>query len=148
MYFRESQMIIRDVFQHVAGDQHVYRARLNARHGGDVEVKVNASVQEICRNILGCKRSNVFPLRPLGREMEYPLLEKDVPCRKGSGDANRGRKHSMPDAGDASWAAYVLVPVIIEKAASPPTARATRDVQRIRPADHAPPASHPLCNAS
>jgi len=27
MYFRESQMIIRDVFQHVAGDQHVYRAR-------------------------------------------------------------------------------------------------------------------------
>ena len=27
MYFRESQVIIRDVFQHVAGDQHVYRAR-------------------------------------------------------------------------------------------------------------------------
>ena len=27
MYFLESQMIITDVFQHVAGDQHVYRAR-------------------------------------------------------------------------------------------------------------------------
>ena len=38
MYFLESQMIIRDVFQHVAGDQHVYRARWNARHRGDVEV--------------------------------------------------------------------------------------------------------------
>ena len=38
MYLRESQWIIKDVFQHVAGDQHVYRARWNARHRCDVEV--------------------------------------------------------------------------------------------------------------
>ena len=105
-------------------------------------------MQEICRNILRCKRSNLPPQKPLGREMEYPLLAKDGPCRKGSGDANRGRKHSMPDAGVASWAAYVLVPIIVEKAASPPTARVTGNVMRISPAGHAPPASHPLCNAS
>ena len=44
MYLGDRVVVIGDVFQHVACDQHVDTPRRNARHRGDVELQVNTFV--------------------------------------------------------------------------------------------------------